>query len=128
MLNAEVAVIGGGVSGLVTALMLKRAGVDAVVLERDGRLGGRLKSMQVGDCNFDVGVVGLLGSYAETAQLIRELGLGARLSRPAVKMAVIRDGQRMVLDLATPIRAVWNTPLLSGAAKRRGWRLGSWPR
>ena len=122
-LQAEVAVIGGGVSGLVTALMLKRAGVDAVVLERDNRIGGRLKSMRVGDCNFDVGVVGLLGSYDETAQLIRELGLGARLTKPAVKMAVIRDGQRMALDLATPIRAVWNTRLLSGAAKLRMARL-----
>lgn len=122
-LDTDVVVIGGGVSGLVAALMLKRAGVDAVVLERDARVGGRLKSVRVGDCSFDVGVIGLLGSYAETAQLIRELGLGDKLSKPAVKMAVVRDGQRMALDLATPIRAVWNTKLLSGASKRRMARL-----
>lgn len=122
-LQADVVVIGGGVSGLVAALMLRRAGVDAVVLERDARVGGRLKSVRVGDCNFDVGVIGLLGSYAETAQLIRELGLAEKLSKPAVKMAVVRDGQRMVLNLAMPIRSVWNTGLLSGASKCRMARL-----
>src|SRR5208282_562406 len=33
--SVDVAIVGGGFTGLSTALALKRAGVDAVVLERD---------------------------------------------------------------------------------------------
>lgn len=39
-ITADVAIIGGGYTGLTTALALKRAGVDAVILERDFAGGG----------------------------------------------------------------------------------------
>jgi ACS family pantothenate transporter-like MFS transporter len=38
--NPKVAVIGAGISGVVTAAHLKRAGVDVVVFERANAAGG----------------------------------------------------------------------------------------
>jgi gamma-glutamylputrescine oxidase len=50
--TADVAIVGGGFTGLSTALALKRAGVDVVVLERDfagfgasGRNAGHISPM-----------------------------------------------------------------------------------
>lgn len=47
--TAPVAVIGGGLAGLVAALTLSDAGVSAQVYEASSRLGGRVKTSVLGD-------------------------------------------------------------------------------
>ena len=55
-LDCEVAVIGAGLSGLVVARELERAGVSILVLEARDRVGGRLLSEPIGDGHvIDVG-------------------------------------------------------------------------
>ena len=44
----DVAVIGGGVSGLATAWNLRRQGLDVVVLERQANPGGNAVSERIG--------------------------------------------------------------------------------
>ena len=44
----RVAVIGGGISGLVAARDLGRAGADVTVLERAPHLGGQAASFSIG--------------------------------------------------------------------------------
>lgn len=44
----EVAVVGGGLAGLVTAYELQQRGIDAHVLELDDRLGGRVATAEYG--------------------------------------------------------------------------------
>lgn len=44
----EVAVVGGGLAGLVTAYELKQRGIDARVLEASDRLGGRVATAEYG--------------------------------------------------------------------------------
>jgi len=44
--DCDVVVVGGGVSGLVTAYALQKAGVEARVLEAEHRLGGRVATME----------------------------------------------------------------------------------
>lgn len=44
----EVAVVGGGLAGLVTAYELKQRGIDAHVLEASDRLGGRVATAEYG--------------------------------------------------------------------------------
>ncbi len=51
-------VLGGGVSGLMAATVLTRAGVGVVVLDKGRRAGGRLASRRVGDATFDHGAQG----------------------------------------------------------------------
>ncbi|MCL1832379.1 MAG: NAD(P)/FAD-dependent oxidoreductase [Oscillospiraceae bacterium] len=51
-MNIQVAVIGGGASGLAAAALLARAGVRTVVLEREVRVGKKLLVTGNGRCNL----------------------------------------------------------------------------
>lgn len=54
-LDADVVVIGGGLSGLALAERLQRAGADYTLLEARDRVGGRVLSTVVDGAAFDVG-------------------------------------------------------------------------
>ncbi len=118
-IEAQVCIVGGGIAGMTAAYRLQQAGVSCVVLEADSRLGGRIKTVEVGGCAFDVGAIGLLGSYTETVKLIDELGLKPKLSRAAVCLAIPREGRLNVLDLGRPA-SLLRAHLLSA---RSLWRL-----
>jgi cation diffusion facilitator CzcD-associated flavoprotein CzcO len=42
-----VAIVGGGIAGLSTAWYLQQRGIDYVLLERDGRWGGKIRTERV---------------------------------------------------------------------------------
>ena len=46
-MNKRVAVIGGGIAGMQTALRLKQSGIDPVIIERDEELGGKIRNWYV---------------------------------------------------------------------------------
>lgn len=56
-------IIGAGVSGLIAAFELEQAGHRVVVLERSGVVGGRVKTVQAGGFDLDVGFQVLLSAY-----------------------------------------------------------------
>ena len=51
----RVAVIGGGISGLGAAYELAKAGVHVVLYEKEDRLGGRAKTVNVDGLDLDLG-------------------------------------------------------------------------
>ena len=55
VLEGTTVVVGGGVTGLVTAHLLAEAGCDVVVVEREPVLGGLARSYRYGRFVFDVG-------------------------------------------------------------------------
>jgi p-hydroxybenzoate 3-monooxygenase len=67
-MRTQVAIIGGGPAGLLLSHMLDRQGVDSIVLERQSRA-HVLKRIRAGVLE------------AGTIQLLREVGLGARMDR-----------------------------------------------
>ena len=85
----RVAVIGGGVSGLTAAFLLKDAGLAVTVLEGSPRLGGKLSVSEVGGVAVDAGAEALLARRPEGVGLIGELGLSGELETPGTTAAGI---------------------------------------
>jgi protoporphyrinogen/coproporphyrinogen III oxidase len=85
----SVAVVGGGVSGLSAAFLLKNAGFEVTVLEGSPRLGGKLAVSEVGGVAVDSGAEALLARRPEGTGLIGELGLSGQLEVPGTTSAGI---------------------------------------
>lgn len=81
--NAPTAVVvGGGVSGLLAARELARAGVRTTVLEASGEWGGCVGSHVVAGLTLDSGAESFATRSAAVAGLAEELGLGAQIVPP----------------------------------------------
>lgn len=87
MASERVAVVGGGIAGLVAARELAESGIAVAVYEREPGFGGRIRAERI-DCG-DAEIVVDLGAEAyatrggAVATLIGELGLGDRVVSPA---------------------------------------------
>jgi len=91
----HVAVVGGGISGLAAAHRLRRLlGPTAriTLLEQSDRLGGKLRTAEVGGVAYDVGAEAFLHRRPEAAELVAELGLGPAVAHPTAVSASIRAG------------------------------------
>lgn len=74
-MNVDVAIIGGGVSGLATAYDLQRKGFRVVVLERQARAGGNAVSERFGGFLMEHGPSTVNATAPEALDFSRELGL-----------------------------------------------------
>lgn len=88
MKTFDVAVIGGGVAGLVAANDLAKAGKSVVVLEKSSRFGGRAMTVNKNGACFNLGVHGFYrGGAAE--QIFEELGIKLEGGSPSASASVI---------------------------------------
>ncbi len=67
-------VVGGGASGLAAAWFLEQRGLRAVIVERDGTLGGRMGTVQLGDRSLDCGGKNIGRRYHLFRQFTASLG------------------------------------------------------
>ncbi|MEM6991854.1 MAG: NAD(P)/FAD-dependent oxidoreductase [Myxococcota bacterium] len=74
-MDADVVVVGAGLSGLALAQRLEAAGMRVVVLEAGSRVGGRLWSDELGDGIVDRGGQWVGPMHTETLKLAARLGL-----------------------------------------------------
>lgn len=91
----RVAVVGGGITGLVAAYRLRTAlGPDAqiTVVEASNRLGGTLRTVDIGGGPLDVGAEAFIGRRPEVPALMAELGIADQLVHPAGKRPLIYSG------------------------------------
>lgn len=135
----RVAIIGGGLSGLATAVQLnqlhrERRNSDSVapleikLFESGNRVGGVIHTERVDDWVIDHGADMFATKPAAAMELIEKLGATDRLIQPRPdrrgariclggKLVPIPDG--FVLMRATRTTPMWKTPLLSLAGKLR---------
>ncbi|ROP37480.1 protoporphyrinogen oxidase [Saccharothrix texasensis] len=88
----RVAVVGGGISGLAAAHRLRRLlgpRAEITVVEQAERLGGKLRTAEVGGRAYDVGAEAFLHRRPEATGLITELGLADGLVHPTAARASV---------------------------------------
>jgi len=132
----DVAIVGAGLAGVVALTCARRAGLDAIVLERQGGVGGLWRQLpawqdiQIGLADWTLGDLPLHGAtqphiLANIEAWVRHFGLadGIRLNAPVQRARASTTGQGPGWELATPqgtVRArhlvaatgAHNTPLI----------------
>lgn len=73
--DADVLILGAGMAGLAAARKIAEAGVQVLVLEAEGRVGGRVFSRRVGSEVVELGAEFVHGQPPELLALIEEAGL-----------------------------------------------------
>ncbi len=119
-LDADVIVIGGGISGLACAWNLQQQGADVLVLEAAARAGGAIGSRREQGCLLEAGPNSALDTTPLIAKLIEELGISREriaANAAARNRYILRDGKLTALPL-TPLDFI-RSPLFSARAKLR---------
>jgi oxygen-dependent protoporphyrinogen oxidase len=129
----RIAIIGGGISGLAAAAALefaKRAGADLefVLLERDSRLGGVLRTERADDCLIEAGPDSFLSEKTIGADFCKLFGLEDQVigSNDAERITYILIGNRlipmpdgMMFLVPTKLWSTVTTPLFGWGTKLR---------
>lgn len=96
-MNAKVAIIGGGLSGLTAAFDLARAGARISLYEAGPNFGGKIWSSDVGGHQVDAGPDTFLARVPHGRQLVEDLGLTDQLESPVAPVpAYLRHKDRLV--------------------------------
>jgi len=126
--QTAVAVVGGGISGLAAAQVLAKKSVPFLLLEKQARLGGTIRTERAEGFLLDAGPDAFLAQKPEAVALCRELGLGDRLipTNPTSRAVSVLDRGRlhplpegMVLTVPTRILPLARSSLFSARAKLR---------
>lgn len=100
----RVAVIGGGIAGLIAAWELSRNGIDVALFERAARLGGRVCSGEIDGLRFDLGPESYATRGGEVERLLTDLGLSDQITTTSGGRSwVIGDGRAAPLPAAVAI-------------------------
>jgi hydroxysqualene dehydroxylase len=116
----RLAVVGAGWAGLAAAVRATQAGHDVTVFETAGMPGGRARSDDASDAATDNGQHILLGGYARTLALMRDVGVD--LDRALLRLPLqvtTADGDGFALSPRGP-RLVAATRALA-SARGFGW-------
>ncbi|HEX9730262.1 MAG TPA: protoporphyrinogen oxidase [Gemmatimonadales bacterium] len=116
----RVAVVGGGIAGLATAIELEARGLEVLVLEGGDRVGGNLRTDREDDWIIERGPNGFLDNVPATLDLVRRVGLESSLQRAnprAAKRYLFRNGRLHLLP-GGPLGFL-KSPVLSVRGKLR---------
>ena len=126
--HAPVLVIGGGIGGLVAAYECAKVGMPVTLLEVSDRLGGSVRTVDVGGVRADAGAVsfaadGVVDKLIDALGLA-ELGLdGARAAQQATARST--TSARGLVPLPDGVLGIPANPFLSDAVRVIGWG-GAW--
>lgn len=98
--SADVVIVGAGLAGLHAALVLERAGKQAIVLEAADRVGGRMVTDTVDDLLLDRGFQILNPAYPE----LQQLGLLEELDLRSFDAGVMVALEQGIARLGDPLR------------------------
>jgi len=91
--EAEVVVVGAGLSGLYAALLLQEAGHDVLVVEASSSVGGRIRTIELGGAAIDIGGTGLGPQHHRAIALTKRFNLETRPLTTRGKLALSIRGE-----------------------------------
>jgi oxygen-dependent protoporphyrinogen oxidase len=122
----DVAIVGGGITGLTAAYALTRAGRSVAVFDASPRAGGLIRTERANGFTIEAGPDSLLASKPAGLELVRELGLGADVIHVRTPGAFVLRGRRLfrlpsqsLLGLPLSRRALMVYQLLPRQARLR---------
>jgi protoporphyrinogen oxidase len=105
----NVAIVGGGITGMAAALELAKRGIPSTIFEQDTILGGLAGSFKIGDTYLEKFYHHLFNTDTAIVDIIRELGLGDQFQWHETNTGLYFGGR--VFRLATPLDVLRFTPL-----------------
>lgn len=93
--TVDVAIVGGGITGLTAAHRLRQAGLEVAVFESSPMAGGKVRTAPLAGVPVECGPDGFLARGSTVAALCQELGLGEQLVSPARNRAAIWSRGRL---------------------------------
>jgi protoporphyrinogen/coproporphyrinogen III oxidase len=120
MEERDVVIIGGGLTGLVTAFWLRKKGIDALIIEKDNKPGGVIRTLREQGFVYETGPNTGVLSHPEVAMLFDELGTKCKLEPADIsaKKRLIWKNDRWH-PLPSGLMEAIKTPLFSNADKSR---------
>ncbi|WP_298226988.1 FAD-dependent oxidoreductase [Gryllotalpicola sp.] len=118
----RVAIVGGGVGGLVAARELARPGIEVTLYEAGGRLGGSVAPLAVAGVTVDAGAESFATRGGHVAALLAELGLTADIVEPNAAGAWLQLPGRAVPMPKAGMLGVPSSPLAADVVAAIGWR------
>jgi protoporphyrinogen/coproporphyrinogen III oxidase len=114
--HAQALVVGGGISGLVCAYALRKAGIEVQLVEASARPGGVIHSINRDGFLLELGPQSFSGTAA-LRQLSKELAISDQLleAPPRAPRFVLVDGALRPVPLSPP--AFFASSLIDGATK-----------
>jgi protoporphyrinogen oxidase len=92
--SIKVGIVGGGLAGLTCAYELSKAGIDAIVLEKDARAGGRIACDEFEGTPVHLGASNFNNTYRNLLRLLSELGLEDKIYQvPLSRMGIWCGGR-----------------------------------
>lgn len=116
----KIVVLGGGISGLTAAYLLKKEGFDVTVLEKKSQPGGSIETIVENGFLFDKGPNSSLETYPIIKKIIDEIGLSDELvyANPEGSKRYILKNNNLIPLPMSPVSFL-NTKLFSVKAKFR---------
>lgn len=114
--NVQALVVGGGISGLVCAYALQKAGVDALLVEASPQAGGVIHSIRRDGYLFELGPQSFSGT-SQLRSLCADLGIGDQLLEAPARAPryVLVDGKLQAVPMSPS--AFLTSSLINGSTK-----------
>ena len=106
MKDQKIYIIGAGLSGLVAAIELEKAGFSPIILESTDKVGGRMKTDQVDGYLLDHGFQVILTAYPEVKRYLNLPALNLKTFDPGAVIFDEKDSYIISDPLRNPLKVV----------------------